>query len=119
VLALVIVLLVAELKAGDCSTGGRFRFESGPFRKRNDMDEWLKLLRRPEDALARFYVAHKQAECKGEGCELCREFMNGVRGGIMIHRKPENPSDFWVADEPSWMKILEEAGYAKTVTAPK
>jgi hypothetical protein len=48
------------------------------------MDKWVEILRRAEDALARFYVAHKKAGCPGEGCELRHEFVLGVHGGLNI-----------------------------------
>ena len=83
------------------------------------MDEWLQRLRRTEDALARFYVAHRKTGCTGEGCELCHEFAVAVLGGLNIYRLGEKLSDPLVPTPPSWLKILEEAGYAETVKAPK
>jgi hypothetical protein len=70
-------------------------------------DPWLQRLRRTEQALARFYVAHRKAGgCTAPDCDLCREFVEGVKGGLNIYPDGVNPSF------PSWMKILEEAGYA-------
>jgi hypothetical protein len=72
-------------------------------------DFWLQRLRRAEEALARFYVAHRQGGgCTAPECELCREFIKGVEGGMNIYRPGEKPSF------PPWMKILEDAGYAET-----
>jgi hypothetical protein len=79
-----------------------------------DEDEHLlKLLRRAEDALARFYVAHLQAGCTG--CELCRsEFWEGMKGGMNIFRLGEKLSDPVTPMKPNWQNILEEAGYWHT-----
>jgi hypothetical protein len=72
-------------------------------------DFWLQRLRRAEEALARLYVAHrKSGVCTAPDCELCREFLEGVKGGLNIYQPGEKPSF------PSWMKILEDAGYAET-----
>lgn len=83
------------------------------------MDEWVKLLRRAEEALARFYVAHKQAGCPGDGCTLCHEFTEGIRGGLNIYGPAEKPHGPLVHQQPTWIKILKEAGYWETVEAPK
>jgi hypothetical protein len=74
------------------------------------MDEWLKLLRRAEDALARFYVAHRQTGCTG--CELCSsEFWEGMKGGVNIYRISGTKG---VQLKPNWPNILEQAGYWHT-----
>jgi hypothetical protein len=71
-------------------------------------DFWLQRLRRTEEALARFYVVHRRSGCPAPPCELCREFFEGVKGGLNIYQPGEKPSF------PSWMNILEDAGYAET-----
>jgi hypothetical protein len=83
------------------------------------MDEWVKILRRAEDALARFYVAHKKTGCSGDGCALCHEFTEGVHGGLNIYLPAETKGGPLVHLEPSWMKILQDAGCWETVETPK
>jgi hypothetical protein len=78
------------------------------------MDKWVEILRRAEDALARFYVAHKKAGCPGEGCELCQEFVLGVHGGLNIYGPAETMHGPLVHLTPSWMKILVDAGVMET-----
>jgi hypothetical protein len=76
------------------------------------MDDLVQRLRRTEEALARFYVAHKQMGCNGEDCELCKVFVDGIRGGLNLYRSGEKPSAPLILQEPGWRKILEDAGYA-------
>jgi hypothetical protein len=78
-------------------------------------NSWLTKLRRTEEALARFYVAHRQTGC--EGCELCLDFWEGVKGGMNLYRDGESPRDPLVHLETGWQKILEAAGYWHTKTA--
>jgi hypothetical protein len=77
-------------------------------------NEWLIKLRRTEEALARFYVAHRKTGCQGEGCELCREFVEGMKGGLNLYRSGAKPGDPLIPHPLTWMKILEDAGYAHT-----
>jgi hypothetical protein len=75
------------------------------------MDFWLTRLRRAEEALAHFFVEHRQKNCTGEGCALCHEFTEGVKGGLNIHSSAGDPP--LAAAELPWMKILDEAGVAQ------
>jgi hypothetical protein len=78
------------------------------------MDEWLKLLRRAEDALARFYVAHRQTGCTG--CELCSaEFWAGVKGGMNIYRLSGNHQS---ADRPEKPRISRTRWLVHRVAVP-
>jgi hypothetical protein len=88
-------------------TNGRMAMDGTE--RQETCDPWLQRLRRTEEALARFYVAHRRSGCTAPDCELCREFFEGVKAGLNIDRLGEKPAF------PSWMKILEEAGYAETV----